>query len=143
MITKNIYKVPLVESIFFFFFGAMLRLQWTHRETNPYELSCDVVQSELAPLWLGKQGHFLRGFARTHTTKRILSARMHTSQWHARTHTRAKKYLHIHTPIMLTRSLARSHALLLRLTEVVVEVVVGRRFGDDRRAVRDGDVLQV
>lgn len=45
MITKNIYKVPLVESIFFLFFGAVLRLQWTRDErdggTNAYELNCD------------------------------------------------------------------------------------------------------
>lgn len=53
---------------------------------------------------------------------------MHTS--HSR-----KKYLHIHTPV--------THCLLLCLAEVVAEVVVARRFGDDRRAVRDGDVLQV
>lgn len=107
MITKNIYKVPLVESIFFFlFFGAMLRLQWTHRETNPYELSCDVVQSELAPLWLGKQGHFLRGFARTHTAKRILSARMHTSQWHARTHAHSRKKIFTHSHANYAHTLA-------------------------------------
>lgn len=65
----------------------------------------------------------------------------HDARTHARTraHTRAKKkYLHIHTPITHT-----THALLLRLTEVVAEVVVAGRFGDDRRAVRDGNVLQV
>jgi len=34
-------------------------------------------------------------------------------------------------------------ALLLRLAEVVAEVVVARRFGDDRRDVGDGNVRKV
>lgn len=112
MITKNIYKVPLVESIFFFFFGAMLRLQWTHRETNPYELSCDVVQSELAPLWLGKQGHFLRGFARTHTTKRIKCTDAHVAMARTHAHSRKKIFTHSHANYAhtLASTLARSTA---------------------------------
>lgn len=36
-----------------------------------------------------------------------------------------------------------AHTLLLRLAEVVAEVVVARRFGDGRRALGDGNVLQV
>lgn len=47
-------------------------------------------------------------------------------------------YLHSHSSWL--RPLA---ALLLRLAEVVAEVVVARRFGNGGSAVRDGNVLQV
>lgn len=38
---------------------------------------------------------------------------------------------------------ANAHTLLFSLAEVVAEVVVARWFGDDRRTVWDGNVLEV
>lgn len=54
-------------------------------------------------------------------------------------HVRAQKhthYLHVHAS-------PGSAALLLRLAEVVAEVVVAGRFGNDGSAVGNGNVLQV
>lgn len=48
-----------------------------------------------------------------------------------------------HTDIYTFTSHTGAHTLLLRLAEVVAEVVVARWFGDDWRVVWDGDVLQV
>ena len=62
-----------------------------------------------------------------------------TGQFSPHTHT------HTHTHLLYTHTYIylHIHTLLLRLAEVVAEVVVARRFGDDRRAVGDGNVLQV
>lgn len=55
-----------------------------------------------------------------------------------RKNTHTHTYLHVHT-----HSSESASSLLLRLAEVVAEVEVAGRFGDERRAVRDGHVLQV
>lgn len=63
------------------------------------------------------------------------------------THTPLISDTHTHTYIYtFTRSSctpANAHTLLLRLAEVVAEVVVARWFGDDWRSVGDGDILKV
>lgn len=63
-----------------------------------------------------------------------------TGQLSLHSHSHTHTYLHIHTPSL---HFSPCNALLLRLAEVVAEVVVARRFGDDWRAVWDGNVLQV
>lgn len=62
---------------------------------------------------------------------------------HGRTGQRST-HTHAHTVLFQTRCYSVSvRPLLLRLAEVVAEVVVARRFRDDGGTVRDGNVLQV
>lgn len=72
---------------------------------------------------------------------------MHRSDLTTHTHTHASYFRHTYThTYIFTHShilVALQRTLLLSLAEVVTEVVVARWFGDDRRAVRDGDVLEV
>lgn len=63
-----------------------------------------------------------------------MNAHVSSHHAHKHTHTHSRIFTHSHTD---------AHALLLRLAEVVAEVVVARWFGDDWRVVWDGDVLQV
>lgn len=66
-----------------------------------------------------------------------------TGQLSLHTHTHTHIFTHSHTLAALQPPPPCNALLLLRLAEVVAEVVVARWFGDDRRAVRDGDILQV
>lgn len=59
-----------------------------------------------------------------------------TGQITPRTHVLFQTHTHIFTH-------SHMHALLLSLAEVVAEVEVARRFGDDRGAVGYGNILQV
>lgn len=65
-----------------------------------------------------------------------------TDQTSPHTRTDTHIFTHPHIPVS-TCAHTHSHTLLLSLAEVVAEVVVARRFGDDGRGVGDGDVLQV
>lgn len=84
----------------------------------------------------------------------LISARMHRSSHtsfkhlvsdiRTRTHTYIRYiYIYVYIYTFSHPSCTCPNTLLLSLAEVVAEVVVARRFGNDGRAVGDGDVLKV